>query len=364
MRTPAKISRRPRNHRRRNQDTRVVLDEGLRQRHQSGGRSPQLAFDNQQVAGKRSGTIVLMHPVPFGYDAPDSPAGGRMVVREFMHDPAAHNNSTATLLDDPFFVLKLEQNKKEKLKDNDPITVEASGVVPAHVVIGKILTDGDASLLVLFGELPQRFKTANITKGMTVRRLVDDASRGNRGLGRRRRGNHATADQASGARRLAAAGAHHRSGEGNGDQPRCASRDSGLSEPTAGQRRAGAGREICPPLCRLAKRSPPAHSAARPTCSSGPRKARSERDGQGSSQAERDRVRRVAGSWDQQLHLHPSRVGAARSPRSRTSLEKWRPSTTLPRRQPTQGRQTWMSSGRPTASTPITRRRRQTPHRG
>ncbi len=143
--------------------------------------NPRLAFDDRPVGGKRTAPMVLTHPVPLAYDAPDETDDDeKLVVRELVHQSATNPHSTARVIDDVWFVLRLEQNKKEKLKNGDAIEIEAEATPPvdsAHMVIGKVQNNDDFSLVFLFGELPARFQTANITEKMTVHRIVDDGSR-------------------------------------------------------------------------------------------------------------------------------------------------------------------------------------------
>jgi YD repeat-containing protein len=136
-----------------------------------------LAFDDRAVNGKRPATLMLAHPVPFGYPAPSKTTDNeKLRVRELVHDSATHAKSDATIVDDVKFALKLEQNKKEKLKDGNAIEIEAETVPDAaQMVIGKVQNTDDFSLLFLFGEIPARFNA--VTKEMTVWRIVDDTSR-------------------------------------------------------------------------------------------------------------------------------------------------------------------------------------------
>ena len=144
---------------------------------QTVGAAAKLSFDDRAVDGKRPGTMVLAHPVPFGYDAPaKTDAKEKLLVREFLHKSGTHKASTAAIVDDVKFALKLEQNKKEKLKDGNAIEIEAETVPDAaQMVIGKVQNTDDFSLLFLFGEIPARFSA--VTKEMTVWRIVDDTSR-------------------------------------------------------------------------------------------------------------------------------------------------------------------------------------------
>lgn len=146
------------------------------------GAPPKLAFDDRPAGGKRTAPMVLTHPVPLAYDVPDETDDDeKLVVRELLHDPTTHLSSSAVVVDDVWFALKLEQNKKEKLKNGDAIEIEADAtpaVDAAHMVIGKVQNTDDFSLVFLFGELPTRFQPpANISEKMTVHRIVDDASR-------------------------------------------------------------------------------------------------------------------------------------------------------------------------------------------
>ena len=145
------------------------------------GAGTALAFDDRAIDGKRRGTIHLSAPVPLGWDPPDEADDKeKLTVREYMFDPAAPRPaSDAVVVDDVWFALKLEQNKSVKLKNGDAIEVEATAnlhIDHAHVVVGKIQDTDDFSLVFLLGELPARFKTANVRKDMIVHRLTDDTS--------------------------------------------------------------------------------------------------------------------------------------------------------------------------------------------
>ena len=152
--------------------------------------SPKLAFDNSPVGGKRPATLMLAHPIPFGYDAPaktDSKA--KLTVREFVHDrtpappappppPPAPAASDAVIVDDIWFALKFKQNKKSTLAQGQTIEIESALVPePAQMVIARVQDMSDFSVLFLYGELPTRFHAANVAKEMTVWRIVDDTSR-------------------------------------------------------------------------------------------------------------------------------------------------------------------------------------------
>ena len=139
-----------------------------------------LAFEDEAAGGKRTGTLLLSHPFPYEYSVPTSRDSRTASLRETLHDaPNSNRNSQATVLEDVFIALKLEQKKKAKLKNGDAIEIEAPAniVAPAHAVMGKLEDVQDFTLVFLFGTLPARFQgTPPVTAKMVVHRIVDDTS--------------------------------------------------------------------------------------------------------------------------------------------------------------------------------------------
>lgn len=138
-----------------------------------------LAFED--TGGRTKTTVHLSAPVPLDWDPPTSAKDKqKLVVREYLRDPAApRNDAVADVVDDVWFALKLEQNKKEKLKNGDAIEIEAAESLHldhAHMVIGRVQDLDDFSLLFLVGELPARFRTAAVKEEMIVHRIADDTS--------------------------------------------------------------------------------------------------------------------------------------------------------------------------------------------
>ena len=139
-----------------------------------------LAFEDEAAGGKRTGTLLLSHPFPYEYSVPTSrDSRSKLFLREMLHHAGNSRISQATVLEDVFIALKLEQKKKAKLKNGDAIEIEAPAniVAPAHAVIGKLEDVQDFTLVFLFGTLPARIQgTPPVTAKMVVHRIVDDTS--------------------------------------------------------------------------------------------------------------------------------------------------------------------------------------------